>query len=149
MIGRLQAYFRERLAPASDQDAAHRRHLAAAALLVEIARADFDYSGDEHEAIRAALEYALDLDASEVSELVELARGEAEEAISLHQFTRLINDSHSIDDKRALMVDLWRVAHADGRVDHFEEHLLRRIADLLHLRHSEFMQAKHAAGAAG
>ncbi len=145
MIGRLQAYFRERLAPEAGDDAAHRRHLAAAALLVEIARADFDYSEDEEGAIRSALASALALEDGEVDELVALAREEAEEAISLHQFTRLVNETHSIDDKRALMVDLWRVAYADGRLDQFEEHLLRRIADLLHLRHSEFMRAKHAA----
>jgi len=145
MIGRLQNYFRERLSPEADDDPAHRRHLAAAALLVEIARADFDYSQDEEGAIRGALGNALALGSHELDELVELAREEAEEATSLHQFTRLINESHSIDDKRALMVDLWRVAYADGRVDEFEEHLLRRIADLLHLRHSEFMQAKHVA----
>ncbi len=145
MIDRLQAFFRERLAPEADDDPAHRRHLAAAALLVEIARADFDYSEDEQGAIRGALQTALALREDEVDELIEFARAEAEEATSLHQFTRLVNDSHSIDDKRNLMVDLWRVAYADGRLDAFEEHLLRRIADLLHLRHSEFMQAKHAA----
>lgn len=145
MIERLQAFFRERLAPEADDDPAHRRHLAAAALLVEIARADFDYSAHEESTIRAALQKALGLDQEEVEQLVALAREEAEEAVSLHQFTRLINETHSIDDKRALMVDLWRVAYADGRLDEFEEHLLRRIADLIHLRHSEFMQAKHAA----
>ncbi len=87
----------------------------------------------------------LDLGSDEVAEIVELAHEESREATSLHQFTRLINDSHELEDKKRLMTALWQVAYADGRLDKYEEQLLRRIAELLHLRHPEFIQAKHAA----
>lgn len=144
MLSRIQEFFGERLAPGVDDDPAHRRHLAAAALLIEIARADFDFDDGEDAAIRAVLEGTLDLGADEIDELVRLAAEESRDATSLHQFTTLINDSHTIADKRRLMEDLWRVAYADGRIDKYEEQLLRRIADLIHLRHPEFMKAKHA-----
>ena len=144
MLGRLRSYFRDHLAPGADEDPAHRRHLAAAALLIEIARADFDFDDQEQSAIRAVLRDTLALGEDEIDEIVELAGAESRDATSLHQFTRLVNETHEIDDKRRLMEDLWRVAYADGRVDKYEEQLLRRIADLLHLRHAEFMQAKHA-----
>lgn len=145
MLGRLQSYFRERLAPGADDDPEHRRNLAAAALLIEVARADFEFDDDEQRAIETLLEQTLHLTSEEIAELVRLAHDESRDATSLHQFTRLVNESHSLDDKKRLMEALWRVAYADGRLDKYEEQLLRRIADLLHLRHAEFMRAKHSA----
>ena len=146
MLSRLQSFFRERLDPGVDDDPEHRRHLAAAALLIEIARADFEFDAEEDATIRGVLRDTLDLTQAEIDEIVRLAGEESRDATSLHQFTRLVNDTHDVDAKRRLMEDLWRVAYADGRIDKYEEQLLRRIAELLHLRHAEFMQAKHAAG---
>lgn len=145
MLPRLQEFFRERIAVEGGGDIDHRCNLAAAALLIEVARADFDFDDDEQAAIEALLVNTLDLEADEIAELVQLATEESREATSLHQFTRLIHETYSIERKRLLMEQLWRVAYADGRIDRYEEQLLRRIADLLHLRHREFMKARHAA----
>lgn len=144
MLTRLQSYFQERLAPDVEDEPEHRRNLAAAALLIEVARADFEFDDDEQQTIETLLEQTLDLAPDEITELVRLAHEEAHEATSLHQFTRLIHESHTLDEKKQLMEALWRVAYADGRLDKYEEQLLRRIADLLHLRHGEFMRAKHS-----
>ena len=145
MLPGLQAFFRERIESESAGEVEHRRNLAAAALLIEVARADFEFDADEQRAIETLLADTLGLQSGEIRELVQLATEESREATSLHQFTRLINETHSLEEKRHLMEQLWRVAFADGRIDRYEEQLLRRIADLLHLRHKEFMQAKHAA----
>ncbi|MBI3171641.1 MAG: TerB family tellurite resistance protein, partial [Hydrocarboniphaga effusa] len=45
----------------------------------------------------------------------------------------------------ALLGLLWRVAYADGKLEANEEHLLRRLSDLLHLSHGDFIRARHAA----
>jgi uncharacterized tellurite resistance protein B-like protein len=146
MLARLQELFRDVRAPAEGgADAAHTRNLAAAALLIEVARADFAFDEDEQRTIEATLRETLDLGDDEVREIVRQATEESREATSLHQFTRLVHETHSLDEKKALMEQLWRVAYADGRLDRYEEQLLRRVADLIHLRHAEFMQAKHAA----
>lgn len=146
MLARIQSFFREHLAPEpGDDDPAHRRSLAAAALLIEVARADFEFDTAEQETIRAALRATLDVTDEEIAELVRLAHEESRDATSLHQFTRLVHETHSLDEKKLLMEQLWRVAWADGRIDRYEEQILRRIADLIHLRHAEFIQAKHAA----
>jgi uncharacterized tellurite resistance protein B-like protein len=148
MLPRIQEFFSDRLAPGAAHagSTTHRLNLATAALLIEIARADSDFDASEQSAIESMLAQTLELPAEEITELVHLATEESREAISLHEFTRLVNEHYSIDEKRWLMEQLWRVARADGRIDRYEEQLLRRIADLLHVRHSEFMQAKHAAG---
>lgn len=147
MLPRIQQFFRDHLAPDGEDapPADHRLNLAAAALLIEIARADSDFDASEQAAIEALLADTLELAPAEISELVRLATEESREAVSLHQFTRLINEHYSIEEKRRLMEQLWQVAYADGRIDRYEEQLLRRLAELLHMRHSEFMQAKHAA----
>lgn len=146
MLARLQRYFGEQMAPqeAGDEPSTHAVDLAAAALLIEVARADAAVDEEEFGVIERLLVDTLDLAPEEVGEIVRLAHEEAEEATSLYQFTQLINANYSVAAKRRLMEELWRVAWSDGRLDRYEEALLRRIADLLNLRHSEFMRAKHA-----
>ncbi len=144
MLARLQDYFRQHLEPGADPDPEHGINLAAAALLIEVARADVAVEEEEARLIERLLVDALGLAPAEVGELVQLAQDEIDEGASLHQFTHLINQHYGIADKRRFMEQLWRVAWTDGRVDAYEEHLLRRLAELLHLRHHEFMKAKHA-----
>jgi uncharacterized tellurite resistance protein B-like protein len=63
----------------------------------------------------------------------------------LFRFTKLLNDKLSVDEKMDLIVDLWRTALADGVIDKHEDHMIRRISDLLYLHHSHFIKAKHLA----
>ena len=78
-------------------------------------------------------------------EILNDALAHAEDATSLYQFTGQINDHLDQQQKQSLLESIWRVAFADGRIDKYEEHLIRRMADLLHLNHREFMQARHRA----
>ncbi len=144
MLAQLREYFRTHLEPGADPDPEHAIKLAAAALLIEVARADVAIDEAEARVVERLLVDTLGLESAEVAELVALAQAEIAEGASLHQFTHLINQHYGIDDKRRFMEQLWRVAWSDGRVDRYEEHLLRRLAELLHLRHHEFMKARHA-----
>lgn len=116
--------------------------LAAAALLVEVARADFHVDGDEEQAIGALLEHTLGLEAAEIESLIELAHEHSREAVGLHPFTSVVHDSFDAQEKVRLFECLWRVAYADGSVDKHEEHMLRRIAKLLHVPHRDFIRTK-------
>jgi len=42
---------------------------------------------------------------------------------------------------------MWEVAYADGRIDRYEEHLIRKISELLHLSHKDFITGKQIARA--
>lgn len=143
MIGSIQAFFQS-LIQTEDTEAADRQRLelAAACLLFEIAAIDYDVQGAELNALRVALSDTLGLGRSEIDELVRLAREENRRATDMHAFTHEINDQFDYEQKQALMASLWRVAYADGRIDRYEEHYLRRIADLLYLTHNDFIQAK-------
>ncbi len=145
MLEQLRRLLEGRLRPAleaperADEQALR---LAAAALLVEVARADYDVDPGELETVEDAVREAFGLDAESAEALVAMARAEAEDAVSLYQFTSEINRRFDPAAKRRLVELLWRVAFADGRLDRYEEHLIRRIADLLHLPHRDFIRAK-------
>jgi len=111
-------------------------------LLVEIARADHDIEPAERLAIVAALNQSSNLTATEIDDLVTEALEDADRAISLHQHVQLVNDHFSQQDKRALVEQMWRVAFADGNVDGYEEYTIRKLCDLLYVKHRDFMQAK-------
>ena len=126
-------------------DASGRVQRAAAALLIEVARADFNADPAEIDSVRAALSAVFELDERELDELIDDVCREVEQSGSLHPYTSLIHGAWDEARKIELMRALWRVAFADGRVDRYEEHILRRIADLLYLRHQDFIRSKHAA----
>jgi uncharacterized tellurite resistance protein B-like protein len=116
--------------------------VAGLALLIEIARADDSSQAAERAEIVAAAERVFRLDADTVAPLLAQAEDAVEHAVSLTEFTQVVNARLDRADKLALLEDLWRVAYADGRLDRYEEYYLRKIADLLHLGHSDLIRAK-------
>jgi uncharacterized tellurite resistance protein B-like protein len=116
--------------------------LAAAVLLVEMARADADHPGPEREALRRELQTRFGLDAEAAQALLASAERTADRSVSLHGFLDDINTGLDYPQKLAVLKMLWQVAYADGRLDRHEEHLMRRFADLLHLAHADFIRLK-------
>ena len=116
--------------------------LAAAALLVEVARADYHVDDEEEHAIGELLRQTLDLDEDEVESLIELAHEHSRDAVGLHPFTSVVHERFDAQEKVKLFECLWRVAFADGNIDKYEEHMLRRIAELLHVSHRDFIRTK-------
>lgn len=133
------------LAREQGQDRLPATQLATAVLLLECARADFEHSEPELVAVREALRTSFGLDDEAIDQLVAEGSREARHAVSLHEYLARINREMKAQDKRALVAHLWRVAWADGRLDPHEEHLLRKLADLLHVPHSVLIQEKLAA----
>jgi len=117
-------------------------HLASAALLLEVSRADFDIQDEELESIANSLIERFEFSKQEADSLIELARTEQDSHVSIHPFVKIINDGCSADEKKLLLEDLWRVAYADDKLDKYEEYQLRKIADLLYIPHSIFIQTK-------
>jgi uncharacterized tellurite resistance protein B-like protein len=130
---------------ASPAEQEHAYQLATAALLIEMTRADHDVKGVERTAVGQALERAFELDSSETEELLTLAEQEADAATSLYEFTRLINRHFDPKQKEHIVELLWHVALADGEIDKYEDHLVRKVADLIYVPHLSFIRAKHNA----
>lgn len=146
MLQSIRRFFQDRVAPGINEPAHETREralrLAAAALLFEVARADARIEDEERQALRAAVHDAFGLSGAEADELLELAEEESRTAASLYEFTRLVDTGLGPEQKVRLVELLWSIGFADRHKDAHEEHLVRRIADLLHVSHSDFIAAK-------
>jgi len=145
MLGSLRRFFRERVldaAPAEEGDPGRRLRLAAAALLVEVMRADPEVKEEERTVARTALQGTFDLPHGETEELLRLAEAEADAATSLYEFTSLVDEALSREEKKRIVELLWLVAFADAEKHPVEEQIIRRIAGLLHVPHPDFIDAK-------
>jgi len=146
MFKSLQRYFENYLSGEGGQPVSRgmeNTRLAVAALLVEIADADFAQSPKERDEIIKTVQTHFDLTPDEAESLTVQAESEHAESTDYFQFTRLINQHYSAEEKRGLVEALWRVAFADGVLHDYEEHVIRRLAELIHVPHGEFILAKH------
>lgn len=143
MLQAIKQFFEKNISPDNQEDIEHRLKLATAALLIEIMQQDGETKDEEVEAIKNALKTKFELSGSETNELFVLAHEEAKEAVDLYQFTSLINKHFSTDKKIKVIEFLWVIAYADNHLDAHEEHIVRRVAGLLHVTHQDFIKAKH------
>jgi len=116
--------------------------LAAAALLLEVAWADHDIADAELALIEQQLRSEFGLSEAEVTELVEESREHHEDSVGLFSYTRTINDAWDESRRFALVTALWRLALADDGLHRYEEHVVRKISELLYLSHERFIEAK-------
>ncbi|MFT4920169.1 MAG: putative tellurite resistance protein B-like protein [Zhongshania aliphaticivorans] len=116
--------------------------LVTAALLLEVSKADFQEDPAEIDKIRTILLQHFSVSLGDINAFIDQARNTSADSTSLYPFTRYINDNCNNIEKYQLVLALWDVALEDGRIDKYEDHLIRKIADLIYLPHSEFIRAK-------
>lgn len=130
-------------APSSAEKREHALRVATALLLVEVARADFDDGPKEMQAVLDLLRRHFDLSEAETRLLVEEARREADHAVELQAFTRRLHEAVDKAEKERIVEMLWRVALADAHLDKHEDHLVRRVADLLYVPHRDVIRIRN------
>ena len=119
----------------------HSVALASAVLLAEVVRADHKIDDRERAAMATALN-CLPLAVDEIEALIAEAETTASAANDLQQFTRVIHEHWSVDEKYQLLCNLWRVAYSSDGLDQYEEHIIRRISDLLYMGHGDFTRSR-------
>jgi uncharacterized tellurite resistance protein B-like protein len=148
MLRKIQKFFDERLLPggvSGDSDTEHVLRLAIGALLLEMTHMDGEVWPEQRKAAETAVLDHFDLEEEEVKELLALAEAERAESTDYFQFTSLINDAYTQDEKIRLVELLWHIAYANESLHKYEEHMVRKIADLLHVSHKAFIAAKFRA----
>jgi uncharacterized tellurite resistance protein B-like protein len=151
MLAAIRDFFENNLSGAQTaRDPGHAIALATAALLLEVVRLDGGVEPREREAALLAVRDKFGLLAQEADTLLALAEAEAREATDYFQFTSLLNQHFSPQQKALVVEHMWRVAYADAELSAWEQHLIRKIADLLYVSHADYvaakMRAKEAAG---
>lgn len=128
--------------PEEQPDSEHLVALAAAALLLEVAWADQNIAPAEIELIEQQLRAQFTLGDDDLAGLMEESRLAQKSSVGLYRYTRTINESWSEEQKFALVTALWRLALAENGLHRYEEHTIRKIAELLYLSHARFIEAK-------
>jgi uncharacterized tellurite resistance protein B-like protein len=145
----IHEFFERNLAPGGDtQRARHTIELATAALLIEVVRCDSGITDEERQSVQAAVREKFGLAPEEAQALIRLAEDEVAQANDLFQFTSLINRDFTQEQKQRVIELMWRAALADTRISAHENHVLRRVAELLHVTHGDYIAAKTRAQAA-
>ena len=143
MLNTIKKYFESHLIVQSEEDLDHQLQLATAALLVEMMQQDAHEHEVEKRAIHAALQSKFNLSETQTNDLYQLARQQVSQATDYFQFTNLIARNFTQEQKIKVIENLWTIAYADNSLDPYEEHMVRRIADLIYVSHSDFIQTKH------
>ena len=146
MLNKLFDYFEGKVAPSASSDKIKQSEqtliLAATALMIEVARSDENKANIELEVISEILVSKLGVDPIEDQLIIDAAQEKSEEAHDLFQFTGLINQNFSKNEKQDLIYFMWKVAFADGNIDKYEDHIIRKISSLINIAHSDFIRLK-------
>ena len=142
MLSAIRRFFDDNIAaPPKQPVGEHRLRVATAALLAEVMRLDGQAEG-ERTAVLAAVRTRFALTDAEADALVALAEAEAREAVDYYEFTSLINREFGREDRIRIIELMWQVAYADATLSAHEQHVIRKIADLLYIGHGDYIAAK-------
>ncbi len=147
MLKQLRELFNKTLINPDQEDAQGREHalrLATATLLIEIVRADYEEDVRETEAVIRQLQAHFDLTEDETLLLIKEAEQKADHSVSLQDFTRVLHERLSEAEKHTVIEMLWRIALADDHLDKHEDHVVRKVAGLLYVTHSDLIRIRNA-----
>ncbi|MDF1763194.1 MAG: TerB family tellurite resistance protein [Oleibacter sp.] len=126
----------------SEIDAQVDNGLAAAVLLIEVMLADGHADDSEQEQLHKAVMTVAKTDSAKANLLIEEAKVLQKEATDFFRYTNSLHQSLTPQAKIDLLVQLWTLAFANDEIDRYEEHVIRRIADLLYVPHNDFIRSK-------
>jgi uncharacterized tellurite resistance protein B-like protein len=142
MLNKIQQFLTSLTKVDTPQEQAHSLEIACAVLLFEVMKADGKLTDEEQQHMATVLINEFKLTPIEVDDIIEQANYLSEHATDFYQFTSTLNAHYSSKQRVEMVKLLWQLAYADGELSSIEEHIIRKIADLLHLRQSEFIQTK-------
>ena len=132
-------------AQASSEDRERALRMATAVLMLDVARADHVFEESEFDRVLNLIEVHFGLTPEEAAELVNEAGDKAEDLVSVHEFTQLLHQHLNEQEKAHIIALLWQIAYADGRLDKYEDSLVLKISDLLHVSRGRVMRLKYDA----
>ncbi|HAJ74883.1 MAG: TerB family tellurite resistance protein [Gammaproteobacteria bacterium] len=145
MLDAIKRFFDNKLAQEDTVDPAidlSKTDLACAALLIEVMNSDHELDQRETDEFLKVLQDCLKVSDEDLDQLIELAHTQSQQATSLYEFTRLINDAYNYEQKVLLIENMWRIAFSDEHLDKYEDHLIRKISELIYVTHSDFIKSK-------
>jgi len=119
--------------------------LSAISLMIEVSLADEIMDISELKKIKKVLLNEFEVKENDLENLISDAKKNQNSSTSLYEFTRKINDEYEFDDKKNLILSMWKIAYADGNIDKYEEYVIRKVSDLIYISHPDFIESKQKA----
>ena len=119
--------------------------ISAIALLIEVSLADEIMDISEVNTLKDVLVKEFDVEQTKIDDLISNAKKNQNSSTSLYEFTRKINDEYNFEDKKNLILSMWKIAFADGNIDKYEEYVIRKVSDLIYISHPDFIESKQLA----
>jgi len=116
--------------------------IATAAIFIEMAKADGEFSDDEREHVMKSLKKRFGLEDEYVHDLIELSKTELQDSVSLYEFSGVINKNFTFENKYELLKNLWRLIYTDKTLDKYEDHLIKLVGGMLQMEHKQIINAK-------
>ena len=142
MLKSIQNIFKRKENESAVDSKKSEQELAYASLLIEVINSDNKFDDRERGKLLEILGNKLDIHKEELDNFTELAQKKSEDSTSLYEFTREINDQYEYEEKVSLITDLWGIAYSDGKLDKYEDYVIRKIADLIYVSHADFIKSK-------
>jgi len=136
-------FFKSKKNQATEEESIDPVEMATAVLLIEMARADFNQADDENGVIKQLLKDHFDLNNEGTNQLFSEAESIADNAVSLHEYTRALHETLEPEAKEEIIEMLWRLALSDENLDKHEDYLVRKVADLLYVTNSIVLKIRH------
>ena len=118
--------------------------LATAAILLDIAYADGQFTPVEDGNVAGFLAQRFQLDEGDARELMEAADEIRKKTVDHFALTHYIRKNAPLPERIEIVKTMWRLAFSDGKLSDYEGYLVRKIADLLGLEHHVMIDAKSA-----
>ncbi len=148
MLAKLKSLFKDSIGQPeaqTEEQLQEQLQLASTILLLEVARTDHEIEEVEVERIKMLVKDKFNLSSDATQALMDEADDTINDIIDFHQFTSLLNQHFDLDQKCRLVQYMWEIALADGNLDAYEDQFIRKVADLMYLRHSELLSARERA----
>lgn len=136
------------LAPTDDAhvetevDHAEKMRVATCVVLLEVAQADDEFSEEERVYITNALRQRFGLSEVDAKALIEDSQKHREQSVDLWQYTHLINETCTREEKFEIVEHVWHVVFADGGISGHETYVAKKLGKLFNLSHPQLMEIK-------
>ena len=142
MLKSIQNIFKRKENETATDSKKNEQELTYASLLIEVINSDNNFDDRERDKLLEILSSKLGINKEELDNFTELAQKKSEDSTSRYEFPREINDQYEYEEKVSLITDLWGIAYSDGKLDKYEDYVIRKIADLIYVSHADFIKSK-------
>ena len=117
--------------------------LATCILLIEVSKSDDDYDVDEQKKIKSLLQKKFEMSKDDIENIYALCDKEHDRMTSLFEWTDIINKECNYEQKCIIIGFMWDIAFIDSKIDKYEDLTIRKVSDLIHVKHKDFISLKN------